>query len=215
MADILNKLNTLVRASIHGVADDLSPGKRRRPLTVDHLGRDIDHEIAALRDEVDRSLDEQDRREQEIRTNRDQIAAWDRQADEALQRGDEMAARRLIRQIGQRQRETAFLEAELDEHRRSLSELISRVNELEALVAEVRRREQAPDQPAASPEAAVDEVSTVDETDDLSLAARLRQARETVRTQEMQAVHEQPRPTDHDDERAVEDDLARRRARLS
>ena len=223
MADILNKLNTLVRSSIHSVTSDpLNRG--RRALSSIRLGKDIDDEIAALRSEVERALDEQDRREAEIAANRSQIAQWDQQADEAVARSDDASARRLIQQMQRLDRETAFLEADLDQHRRSAGELISRVNELEALVAESRRQESPDDTsnnnpPPHSHNQTDRPQATADDTqDDLPLAARLRQARKIARTQETGAVSEPPAPPaadDKDDNSAVEDSLAQRRARLS
>jgi hypothetical protein len=88
-----------------------------------------------------------------------------------------------------------MLEADLAQHRYSTSDLISRVNELEAVVAAAHRQPQ----PTAG---------QADDAEEEALSARLRQARQDV------AGPPASVPPEVDD-RAVEDDLARRRARLS
>jgi hypothetical protein len=85
-----------------------------------------------------------------------------------------------------------MLEADLNVHRRETSALIRQVNALEATVAEARQAV-----PAGPPAA-----------DDL--AAQVRSARE----QAAAPLPRETRPPAPVDERAVEDDLAARRARL-
>jgi phage shock protein A len=201
----MGKLNVLVRSSIQGVLTD--EGKRLKrggvpPLA--HLGDDIDDEIAALRQQIDKALDDEDRMEADWQAMQQQAADWDRQADQALAQGDEVAARHLVRQIQLQQQRAALLASDLAQHRLSTSELISRVNELEALVAEARRQQQ----PALIPEK---ERSAPREV----LSARLRKARLFIETQEMEALQQEQAPAERVDDGAVDDDLARRRARLS
>ena len=121
------------------------------------------------------------------------------QADQALARGEEATARHIVREIQIERQHIAMLEADLTQHRHVSAELISRVNELEALVAEAQRRER----------------TATEQTNDLSeaLSARLGQIRQQLATQKPEAAqpHIPPPPADA----AVEDDLARRRARLS
>ncbi|MBN1964621.1 MAG: hypothetical protein JW910_08235, partial [Anaerolineae bacterium] len=98
------------------------------------------------------------------------------------------------------QQRATMLEAELSQHRMSTSELIHRVNELEALVAEARRRQQeTPPQD--------------DHTTGEPLSARLRKGRQAAETQELEAVPVDTAPAEVD-ERVIDDDLAQRRARL-
>lgn len=203
MADLMGKLNTLVRSSVHGfLGGEPSPRKQRggNPPTLARLGKDIDKEIAALRQQINKALDDEDRQEAEIKALQRQIADWDAQADQALAQGNEAVARHAVEQIQIQQRRLSMLEAELAQHRISTSELIHRVNELEALVSEARQSEQA-----APPQA--------DEEDE-TLSARLRRARHLFETQEMEAVKNEA-PALQVEELAVDDDLARRRARLS
>jgi phage shock protein A len=201
MSSLIDKLNVLVKSSVHGVLDDVSPGSKRHggSLSPARLGKDIDHEIAALRQQVDSALDGEDRMEADIQTLQRQIADWDQQADRALTQGDEATARYAARQMQLEQRRLAMLESDLAQHRLSTSELIRRVNELEAVVAEARRRQ--PDTPAQ-------------DTADESLAARLRRARQQAVQSEAESPLPKASPVEVD-ERTVDDDLARRRARLS
>ena len=159
----------------------------------------MDREIVALRQHIDEALNEEDRMTAEIDALQRQIADWDQQADRALTAGDDATARHAVRQVQLLQQRLAMLEAELAQHRFSASELISRVNELEALVAEARRQEQTA--PPAD-----------DDSAEGSLSARLRQAREETSAPQTNVKPKTPTVVD---EQAVEDDLARRRARLS
>jgi phage shock protein A len=201
MSSLIDKLNVLVKSSVHGVLGDDSPGAKRHgaPLSQARLGKDIDREIAALRQQVDSALDDEDRMEADIQTQQRQIADWDQQADQALTKGDEATARYAVRQMQLEQRRLTMLEADLAQHRLSTSELIQRVNELEAMVAEARRQQQA---------------ASAQDTSDESLAARLRRARQQAAQPEAESPRLAASP-DEVDERAVDDDLARRRARLS
>ena len=91
-------------------------------------------------------------------------------------------------------------QADLDQHRRSTADLISRVNVLEARIAQVHSQ----DQPAAPLDSRVKE----------TIGARLRTVQQSLEDKGSAAdvPDEQPSLAD---EQAVEDDLARRRSRLS
>ncbi len=194
MPSLINKLNVLVKSNLHGVLGDDSPDTARRKKSAAlPLGKDIDREIAALRQQIEHALDEEDRLTANSEALQRQVEDWDQQADQALGRGDEATARHAVRQMQLQQQHLAMTVADLAQHRIATSELIQRVNQLEALVSEARR------QPAQDLE-----------DDDESLSARLRQARQQAGEQ----VEPAPHPANVD-EKGVEDDLARRRARLS
>jgi phage shock protein A len=199
MPGLINKLNVLVKSSLNSVLGDESPDTplSKKTLPLARLGKNIDQEIAALRQQINQALDDEDRMESEIDTLQNQMAGWDEQADLALQQGDEANSRYAIRQMQLQQQRAAMLVADLAQHRRSTSELIQRVNELEALVAQARY--QAQTAPA--------------EDDDESLSARLRRARQDASDPVPAAATPAAPPAVN--EKAVEDDLARRRARLS
>lgn len=196
MSSLINKLNVLVKSNLHGVMGDDSPDTARRKKLLP-LGKDIDREIAALRQQVEQALNDEDRMTAESEVLQRQVADWDQQADQALERGDEATARHAIRQVQLQQQHLTMLIADLAQHRIATSELIQRVNQLEALVAEARR--QPPETPA------------VEENEDESLSVRLRKARQQAGEQ-VESPASQPSNVD---ENVVEDDLARRRARLS
>lgn len=206
MSRLINKLNVLVQSSLHSVlGDDSSP--RRTPISPQQLGKGIDKEIAALRAQIDEALDAEDRTTAELDAMQQEIDTLDQEADRALAQGDDAAARHLITQLQIKQQQHAMLTADLTQHRRSTSELIKRVNELEAMVAEARRQE--------AEAAQADEADDQAEPAENSLAARLRHVRNLITGEEDAPAASAPAPTDVVDERAVEDDLARRRDRLS
>jgi phage shock protein A len=199
MTNLINKLNVLVRSSMHNIFGDDTDQQRGRLPSASRLGKNIDNEIAALRQQIDKALDDEDRQIIEIERLQREIADWDGQADQALLKGDEATARYAVQQVQLQQQRLTMLDAELAQHRIATAELIHRVNELEALVAEARKHQQD---------------AAVEDEDDESLAARLHKARQHVQTQEMEAAPRQAPPAKVDDD-AVDDDLAQRRARLS
>ncbi|GEM_PF-1843730 len=190
MPGLRAKLRVLMQANLRGERGEAAPSIRR-------AGADV----AALRQQIARALDDEDRLQQTIQAAAAQIAALDQQADEALSRGDEATARHLVGQLQRRRQQLAFLEADLAQHRYVTADLMRRVNTLEALVAQAQQsvaQGEAPDE------------------DTVPLAERIRQARaEIARRVETLRTAETAPADDALDEQAVEDDLARRRARLS
>ncbi len=190
MPGLRDKLRVLMQASLRGERGEAAPSIRKAGA-----------EVAALRQRIARALDDEDRLQQTIQAAAAQIAALDRQADEALARGDETTARHLVRQLQDRRRQLAFLQADLAQHQYSTADLIRRVNTLEALIAQAQQsaaRGEAPDE------------------GEVPLAERIRQARaEIARRVETLHTSETTPVSGALDEQAVEDDLARRRARLS
>lgn len=203
MSRLLNKLNVLVRSS---VTQALKPGgSRGEDQAGAHIsGKALDKEIASLRDRINRALEQHDRAEADIRALDTQIALWDQQADDTLRRGDEATARQLVQQIQRATQQRAMLQADLDQQRRSASELIRQVNELDAIAALAQHRS------VSQTERSSDERGP----DSESLATRLHKARQAIASH----VAQPPPAADTSptvDEQLVEDDLARRRSRLS
>jgi phage shock protein A len=194
--NLTDKLNTLIRSRVQGAIDDLNPRRRDQPLKPD---KNVERDVAAMRQRINQALDDEDQMTAEINALQGQVEDWDQQADRALTQGDEAAARHAVRQMQLVEQRQAMLEADLAQHRFATSELISRVNELEALAAEARQ----PSKAAAAPE---------DAAEDESLAARLSQARPKAAPRPLAAKPDAPILVD---EQKIEDDLARRRARLS
>jgi hypothetical protein len=193
--NLTEKLNTLIRSRVRGAIDDLNPRRRDQPMTP---GKTIDRDVAALRQRINQALDDEDQMTAEIDVLQRQAADWDQQADRALTRGDEAAARHAVRQMQLVRQHQTMLEADLAQHRYATSELISRVNELEARAAEAHQTSKG--------------AVKLEDPDEESLSARIARARSASAPQPRAARQDTP---DQVDEQAVEDDLARRRARLS
>jgi phage shock protein A len=233
MPNLLDKLNTLVKSSLNNFVDETA-GKLTAAARGQRLGKGINGEIVALRQRIDKAISDQDAMKLRVATLEHEIAEYDQQIDAALQRGDDPNARLLSQQMQRQQRQMAFLQADLDEHRRATSALIQHVNQLEALVADVRREE------AAKADQMTD--STSDQQADPepgesigeSLSNLLRDARERVESMlpAQEPVHHIPINIHTDDptittsstsevaaestnDTEIDADLAKRRSRLS
>ncbi|NLE50827.1 MAG: hypothetical protein GX613_05415 [Chloroflexi bacterium] len=163
-----------------------SPGRQVPPA----LGRKADRELARLRARIEEALADDDRAQAEISALDRQIADWDAQADTALEAGQDAVARHAIRQMKLVEQRRTMAQAELDAHRRATADLIQQVNAFEATVAEARR-----------------EISEAE-----AVGAEPSQNRADLRELTQRSPTATPAPVD---DQAIEDDLARRRSRLS
>ena len=237
MPGLLDKLNVLVRSSLNTFLDDagnkLSPSGK---IPAERLGSDIDGEVTALRKKIDEALTVEDTMQQRLDDMIRQIAASDQQADAALQRGDEALARSSVEQMQRLQRQAAMLQADLEQHRRSTSDFIERVNTLDAIVSDARRNQQ--NQSVQSDQISPDQATQEARAPGVMLSSMLREARERVEN----AISGQPEDVHHIkvnvegssspvgtaqplenqakasgtiDKAKVDEDLAKRRSRLS
>jgi phage shock protein A len=212
MNDLFKKLNTLVKASLNDVlGDDRATGERRR-LAPERLGKDIDREVAMLRQKINDALKFEDELIARVSTLQAEVAQWDEQADKAVASGDEAGARYAIDQMNRARQRQTMAESDLREHRLVTQELISRVNTLDAAVADARRA-QTGDQPDARESS--EGVQPVNLLSDV-----LRDAREKISqmgdlVSAKEAVLNPPAAETQPDQQAVEDDLEARRQRLS
>lgn len=188
MSDLFDKLNVLVQSRLPRLRGS---SQRNRPPA---LGRQADRDLARLRAKIDAALADDDRAQAAIDALSQQIADWDAQADAALAAGQDATARHAVRQMKLVEQRRTMAEAELDAHRRATADLIQQVNAFETALAEARRQ---------SAEADSGKPSLVD---------RLPAFREPLRRKTGATSGADTAPVD---ERAIEDDLARRRARLS
>lgn len=232
MPDLLDKLNVLVRASLNSV---LSSDTTRR-IPPERLGKDIDGEISALRKHIDDALNTEDDMQKRLDAANAQIADLDKQADQSLLDGDDANARYLVGQMQRQKQQAAMLQANLEDHRRATSELIERVNTLEAMVSDARRNqaEQAPPEPAQESSAPLSNllrdarqridqaVGTNDNPTSTTSASDSTTGRSVPITIHRDTSAKMPDvPSVNDqiktvvDQAKVEDDLAARRARLS
>ena len=200
MSDLFKKLNVLIRS---GLSDTVrSEGKKRQPL---RLGKDLEREVHALRERINDAVAHEDRLKEQLRALADEIAQWDQQADAAVAAGDDDAARGVIDKMRQAKRRYARVETDLQQHEVVTQDLIQRVNQLDAVVADARRAQQ-PAEPEAAPLTAMSNV--------------LREACETIASLG-ERIAAQPSetpvtpPTAPADEGTVDDDLIQRRQRLS
>lgn len=221
MNDLFKKLNVLVKSSLNDrLSGDARPERPR-------MAKDAQGEIDGLRQRINDAVQYEDEIKARIRQIDDEAARWDAQADDAVARGDEANARYAIEQMRRAQQRATMTEADLREHQRMTQELIQRVNTLDAYVADVRRAQEASAEApvAASTEAPADAVEPPRQTEAAplpDLGGVLREAREKIASladtaaaqRELQANPAPGQPTAAD-AAAVDDDLDRRRQRLS
>jgi phage shock protein A len=216
MAGFLNKLNTLVKASINSVLDEAGDSISNlgsnitSKLPPHRLGGDIDREIAALRKQIDAAIATEDGMKRQITEMEQQIDTFDKQIDDALQRKDNVNARYLSEQMQRLQRKATILQSDLDEHREITSEFIQRVNMLEAMVAD-SRHEQAQKAPAQPEQNVTDTLSNMLRDARERVEAMINKPEESVSIK----VQTQPEPAEKINDKEIDEDLAKRRSRLS
>lgn len=222
MSDLFKKINVLVKASLNDLLGD-EVSTRGRRLNPQRLGKNIDREIAMLRQRINEALDYEDTLATQVQTLQSEVEMLDRQADDAVTQGRDEAARYAIQQMQLAQQRLAMAESDLREHRIVTQELIQRVNELEAAVADAQRAQAAAEtQEAEPPSAPAGE--NVEQTAGGAVADVLREMRERIQAmgdlinaqEEVQgSVSAAEQARSEVAEEVVEDDLARRRNRLS
>ena len=194
MNDIFKKLNVLIKSSLNDLVGDEPSRRGAQPR---RLGKQIDREIAALHQRINDAYDYEAQLKARIVTLEDEIARLDSEADTAVEQRREEQARFIIGQMQRAQQRLTMARADLREHQLVTQELVQRVSTLEAYVAEARRRQQ-----------------DVAETSSGGLADLLRQTREKL-TRDVTTPPEEVSGGEVSDQQAVEDDLERRRQRLS
>ncbi len=202
MSDLFKKLNTLVKAGINDFLGDDLRGSIRKALDPEKLGKNIDREIAALRQRINEAVEYEESLRARVQALQTEVARWDQQADEAVAAGNDSAARYAIEHMQRAEQRLNMAQSDLREHQLVTQELIQRVNTLEATVADARRSQAEP--PPQTAERGLSDV--------------LRDAREKIAQMgDLVTAKSQPEPVGEEpvDDEVVEDDLARRRERLS
>lgn len=205
MSDFFKKLNVLVKASVHELLGDESAAKRPNP---GRMGREVDQELPILRQRINDALDYEDELTGRAAALRAEVEKLDADADQAVNDGRDEQARYLLAQMQRTQQRLAMAESDLREHQLVTQELIQRVNELDAAIADARHAEEP--EAAAEPEAS-----------DLGQRAAgvLRDMRQKISSMSdlisAQAEVQQTTTEDPVNDQQVEDDLVRRRDRLS
>ena len=230
MDDLFRKLNTLVRSRVNEVLDNPLGLRRDRPLS----GGALEAEVERLRQQINAAIDHEDQLKEKIAGLEREADLLDIQADEALLAGNEAQARHLIERMQHTRRLIEMARSDLNAHQMAASDLIRRVNLLDATIAEVQQQAETP--PAEIDEPPVEQqaeetptAETVQRRID-SLSDVVRQAQEriarTATQQEAAAADstedeaapqslQQDAPAADDSSESVEDDLAVRRNRLS
>lgn len=193
----------LVKSSLN---DLLQPAKSRAH-DQPRLGREVDREIATLRSRINEAVAYEETLKARLRQHQAEVERWDAQADEAVARDDDAGARHAVEQMKRAEQRRAIAENDLKAHQLVTQDLIVRVNQLDAAVADARRRQQA------AGEASVE--TPLRRLDDV-----LRDARARVGSMgDLLAAKDEVNRTTPEvappDRQAVDDDLAQRRQRLS
>lgn len=236
MADLFKKLTTLIRANLN----DLRPQKDDTRDPAPRIAQQLDREVAVLRDKVNRALDQETALQARTSKLMAEIEELDRAADVALQQGNDAAARKAVEQMQRAQQYLAIAEADLREHRRVTEELIQNVNRLEAVLGDARAKQR--DEAEASAQSAenlaerllrearetlnrmTDTINTTLSGQKVPTApAESTQPQPPVQTEAEQSPPQAakdaqpPKPSSGEtaSSPAVEDDLERRRRRLS
>jgi phage shock protein A len=210
MADLFKKLNVLVKSSLNDLIGDATSPRRR--VSPERLGSDIDGEVAALRKRINEAVDYESGLQARVRQLETEVAGLDQQADDFVNAQDDVNARYTIEQMKRAQQRLAMAEADLRDHRFVTQELIQRVNTLEAVVADARRAQAAN---ATETEPPIEERGPGRLLSDV-----LREAREKIASMgdvlvSKDEVSSSAAPAAPADEQTINDDLERRRQRLS
>jgi len=229
MSDLFKKLNVLVKAKLNETLEDMTGGQRR--VSGVPLDKNVDRKIEALRKQINKAIDRENELQAQVASLREEITRLDRQADEAVQRGEDAAARHLIEQMKRSEQRLVMAESDLSAHQLVAEELIQKVNMLDAAVADARRVEE---QKTASPETTLPaDEEPVDVRQQMRVKPEevMKKAQERIaglgeilgakRDQLESAIHEDEGPSaaevakEESAKAAIEDDLAARRDRLS
>ncbi|MFW5691248.1 MAG: hypothetical protein ACOCXZ_01995 [Chloroflexota bacterium] len=222
MSGLFEKLNVLVKARLGSLIDDV-------PRFTTQSGRSDEGPVSTetLRERINKAISYEDELNRQIAAIENEIATLDRQADEAVERGNEAMARYLIGKMKRAEQRLAITRADLAQHQRIAQELILQVNQLEAAQADARYQDE-PAEPAAQAaeqdESAAQQARTAAER----FNTVMRDAQDRINTlgQRIAARRDQTaadiaaedtaadRTTTVPDSAAVDDDLEARRNRL-
>lgn len=225
MDDFFKKLNVLVRAGIN----DLLSEDRAHPrgsLRPERLGKDVDREIAALRERINQALDYEDELQTRVTALQTEAANLDQIIDDLVARSEDAAARHSAEQLQRTRQRLTVAESDLRAHQMVTQELIQRVNELDAAVADARQREHqkggtadsSPGMETTSQAEAEGQSASKRVSDVLhEMRMKISEMSDIIAARDDVAQSGTPSATapEAPDEKAVEEDLARRRDRLS
>lgn len=206
MSDLFKKLNVLVKSSLNDLTG--ASNSPRRTDVQPKLGADFDRDVRSLRSRINEAVAFEDELKARVRQLEAEVERWDAQADAAVQRSDDASARYAVEQMQRARQRLTIAGNDLYEHQLVTQELVQRVNILEAALADARRAqaERAERGPAGHPglntilNEARDRMTALSDL----LAAKAEVAETTA-----------PAPVTPPDNTDIDDDLSRRRQRLS
>jgi phage shock protein A len=150
------KLNHLVKAHVNSILDPIDEEmskSRKKALSRQDIRGGLQKDVKVLRQRIDDALNHQDKLQAKVDKLYQDIADWDRKADEALEAGKQDVARYALERMQQANRDLAMTEADLKEHSYITQELISQVNMLDATIQtsqdEAPQEEDSPSEPTS------------------------------------------------------------------
>jgi phage shock protein A len=219
MNDFFDKLNTLIRVKFNDLLGSSSQGDTADlPASARPIDR-VAHDAEKLRERVNDAVGYEKKLQTQIDDIYKQLPILNRQADEATEKGNEAMARHFIEKINRLQDRLTTLEKDLAEHQQLAQDLMHKVNQLEATIADIQT------QKASGESGTDDDVYQKNATDKLSdlvndtqrriqaLGDKIMARKATLQTQsdDLPSPISSDAPTDAD----IDDDLERRRNRLS
>jgi phage shock protein A len=138
MTDLFKKLNTLIQAGINDVMAEAQKtvSEPLKHIPRSRLGKGITNEVDHLRQKVNDALAYEDELVARLEDIQQDMDALDRQADAAVAAGDDAKARYLLERLNRAQQRYTMTESDLKAHRIAAQDLIRRVNELDAAIAD-------------------------------------------------------------------------------
>lgn len=224
MSDLFKKFNTLVRAQLESLIEDdlrLPVGRRRDR---DARGPRSKRDLQLLRDQINTALDREESLQTELDALHQDASDFDQQANDALQRGDEPAARQSIARLRQTEQQITMAEADLTNHRHMTASLMDQVNILESQLAAEQAQaappptpsEPAPTENQATVESAAAEAPPQPEVVKVPIVVELTdEAEETQDVSQIVQPSEEPPAPPSTTPPSDDDDLDSRRARLA
>lgn len=207
MSDFIKKLNVLVRASLNDVLQEVS-----QPRPAGWPGDKVEREVGTLRQRINEALDYEDELVKRVQQLQAETQRLDQEVDEAVSGGRDDAARPLVADLNRAQQRLAMAESDLRQHRLVTQELITRVNELDAAVADARRAQEN-EEAGGSEQPAPDDTL---ERAGRAITAVLQEMRDKIaEMSETLDTAQPPDVADSVDEAKIDDDLEQRRNRLS
>lgn len=213
MNDLFKKLNVLLKSSVNDAVRSVVTPEAASARRATRADKNLEIEVEGLRERINDAVRYEDGMKARIQQCEEEAARWDRQADEAVANGNEANARYAIEQMKRAEQRAAMVAGDLRAHQKATEELIQRVNMLDAVVADVRRSQEA----QAEQDVAEQAPANVHLPD---LGNVLREAREKITAlsdlaSAQRDVQATTQTTDQDDDAAIDDDLDQRRQRLS